>query len=426
MKALVKILLISIIINCGIGSVATKATAQTVSVSFQVFYDELSPYGAWIDDAVYGYVWIPNVATGFIPYSTYGYWAYTDFGWTWISFYPWGWAPFHYGRWYFDPVYGAVWVPGVEWGPGWVTWRFSGGYYGWAPIGPGISLSFAYSTAYNMPHHHWTFVKNSDFGRRNITNYYAKRTSNIGLLGNSNVIYNPREDATRSVSYNAGPSRSEVEKYRGRITPISVKENSKPGQQLGKGRLHIYKPVVKENSFFEKKPAPARVTNANELKSRERGVSPETKQSPRLQPLKQKTARPEQSKPKKVEREVVPSPKMEREKQQRAPQPIRQQPIEREAPARNREKQEKIQRSRPVQSPPMKRNQEPSQPIKQQPVQPRKPVQTQPPQNQQRQMNPPQKKQMEQYNKPVIKPPQQSPPSQQQRKQTPSQRGKGQ
>ena len=79
------------------------ASAQGVSIGFQVFYDELSPYGTWVISRDYGYVWVPDVAPGFTPYSTNGYWMLTEEGWTWVSDYPWGWAPFHYGRWYMDP-----------------------------------------------------------------------------------------------------------------------------------------------------------------------------------------------------------------------------------------------------------------------------------------------------------------------------------
>ena len=96
-----------------IGAAPQKASAQ-VSVSFQVFYDDLSPYGNWVDNPNYGYVWVPDVSPGFTPYGTNGYWAFTEAGWTWVSEYPWGWAPFHYGRWYADPMYGYMWIPGNE------------------------------------------------------------------------------------------------------------------------------------------------------------------------------------------------------------------------------------------------------------------------------------------------------------------------
>ena len=58
----------------------------------QVFYDELSPYGQWIDYPNYGYVWQPNVEEGFRPYVTDGNWVYSDYGWTWVSNFSWGWA----------------------------------------------------------------------------------------------------------------------------------------------------------------------------------------------------------------------------------------------------------------------------------------------------------------------------------------------
>ncbi len=60
------------------------------SVSLDVFYSELAPYGTWITDAQYGYIWVPNVAQGFQPYATNGYWVMTDYGNTWVSDYSWG------------------------------------------------------------------------------------------------------------------------------------------------------------------------------------------------------------------------------------------------------------------------------------------------------------------------------------------------
>jgi hypothetical protein len=86
-----KLFLLILIIFC-IGTWVTpqKVSAQGGSVNFQVFYDNLSPYGTWVNNPEYGYVWIPNVAPGFSPYSTNGYWVFTDEGWTWVSNYPWG------------------------------------------------------------------------------------------------------------------------------------------------------------------------------------------------------------------------------------------------------------------------------------------------------------------------------------------------
>ena len=112
---------------------------QPSAVNINVFNDALTPYGSWVVSASYGRCWVPH-SHGFVPYSTGGHWIYSSYGWTWASAYSWGWAPFHYGRWAFDPIYGWMWVPGYEWGPAWVTWRSGGGYYGWTPLTPGLSI----------------------------------------------------------------------------------------------------------------------------------------------------------------------------------------------------------------------------------------------------------------------------------------------
>src|SRR5689334_19708930 len=119
MKPFINILTVAVVLCVGIWMTPTTLPAQPTSVSFQLFYDQLSPYGAWVEYQNYGYVWVPDVDPGFSPYGTNGYWVYTDYGWTWVSDYSWGWAPFHYGRWVDDDLYGWLWVPDNEWGPAW-------------------------------------------------------------------------------------------------------------------------------------------------------------------------------------------------------------------------------------------------------------------------------------------------------------------
>ena len=248
MKSIFKFISFSLILTLGTWITSQKAEAQ-VTVSFQVFYDDLSPYGTWIDNPSYGYVWVPNVGSGFAPYSTNGYWIFTDEGWTWVSNYSWGWAPFHYGRWYTDPMYGPIWVPDNEWGPGWVTWRRSDEYYGWAPIGPGISLEMAYSNNYDVPHDHWRFVKSGDFGRTDINNHYVNTTNNGTIINKTTVINNTRVNNERHVTYNGGPDRTDVEKHAGKqFTPVAIKNGDKPGHNVGKDRYEIYRPHVQNNN----------------------------------------------------------------------------------------------------------------------------------------------------------------------------------
>jgi hypothetical protein len=121
----------------GIAALLLPGVPQAKSdVSVDFFYTNLNG-GSWIEVGDYGYCWQPDVAgdPSWRPYAD-GYWAYTDEGWTWVSYEDFGWATYHYGRWVRLADYGWVWKPGYEWGPAWVSWRFGGGYAGWAPLPP--------------------------------------------------------------------------------------------------------------------------------------------------------------------------------------------------------------------------------------------------------------------------------------------------
>jgi hypothetical protein len=313
MKATSKIFILFLVVNLVTLITPQKATAQ-VSINFQLFYDNLSPYGYWVDNPDYGYVWIPNVSDEFTPYGSNGYWVFTNVGWTWVSNYSWGWAPFHYGRWFYDSYYGWLWVPGDEWGPGWVTWRRSEGYYGWAPIGPGISITIAYSSRYRLPYNQWTFVRDRDFGRTNIYNYYVDSSRNTTIINNSTVINNIQVDNSSNVRYNAGPDRTEVQRRTGTtIAPVSLRERNKPGQNLSRGELQIYKPRVGKNYASERKPAPSKVVRLKDVK-----------------PAAQRNARQQQ-------------PQRQRDDQQTKQQPQRQrndQPAKQQQPQRKRDDQQ--------------------------------------------------------------------------------------
>lgn len=156
-------------------------------VSLETFYDELSPYGVWIHDPQYGYVWRPDVDQDeFRPYYTNGHWEMTQYGNTWVSNYEWGWAPFHYGRWVFHNRRGWLWIPDTKWGPAWVSWRSGGGYYGWAPLGPGISINI--NIGPRIPDFYWVFIP-----QRSIYSYrYPRydRYRNVNIYHNTVIINN--------------------------------------------------------------------------------------------------------------------------------------------------------------------------------------------------------------------------------------------
>ncbi|MBL1409851.1 DUF6600 domain-containing protein [Sphingobacterium faecale] len=121
MKRGITVLIVTLV--CIFTNLLQPSTAQAQfygGISFDVFYDELSPYGYWDRDPSYGDIWYPNQGRNFRPYGSNGYWAMTEYGNTWVSGYPWGWAPFHYGRWVHNSYRGWGWIPGYEWGPAWV------------------------------------------------------------------------------------------------------------------------------------------------------------------------------------------------------------------------------------------------------------------------------------------------------------------
>jgi hypothetical protein len=215
-------------------------------VSYQNFYDALSPYGEWINNPEYGYVWMPNAGPDFRPYATNGNWVYTDEGWTWASDYSWGWAPFHYGRWFYEDGYGWMWMPGNEWAPAWVSWRSSPDYYGWAPLGPSVSMTVADGGGYNPPPHYWCFVPHQYVTSPHINNYYVSEQQNVTIINNTTVIRNTTIiKNTYNNNYAGGPDPGEVSRVTGTpLRPVPLRESNAPGGNGNGGALAIYRPKI--------------------------------------------------------------------------------------------------------------------------------------------------------------------------------------
>jgi len=222
---------------------AAPPAAQPVTT--QVFYDQLSPYGQWVTSPQYGYVWIPSAVPNFTPYSTGGHWVYTVYGWTWVSDYPWGWATFHYGRWAYDNSYGWLWIPGTQWGPAWVAWRQCNGYYGWAPLCPGVEIGVGFGWENRIPENSWCFVNERYIGDRYLSRHYEPRGNNTVFIRNSTVISNTYVDRDRGATYSAGPRREDVEAtLHTSIRPLPIHESAQPEQRYDQAHLHLYRPNV--------------------------------------------------------------------------------------------------------------------------------------------------------------------------------------
>ena len=215
----------------------------------QVFYDELSPYGQWIDYPGDGYVWQPNADADFRPYVTNGYWVYSDDGWAWVSNYSWGWAPFHYGNWFFDDNYGWLWEPGQQWAPAWVTWGQSGDYYGWAPVPPHTDMN----GGWRPQNRDWNFVRARNINTTHVNNYVVR--NNVNVINNTTIINNVTNNnitnnyVKNSVIYNRGPRINEVENITNtKIQQVRISAAAKPGQSLANNQLNVYRPVINQGA----------------------------------------------------------------------------------------------------------------------------------------------------------------------------------
>lgn len=243
---------------------------ETITVSEQVFYDELTPYGQWVEDEEYGYVWVPDVDDGFRPYFTNGHWVMTEYGNTWVSSYSWGWAPFHYGRWVYDYYYGWMWVPGYEWGPAWVCWRYGGGYYGWAPLGPWFAVTVTFG-AYNCPGNWWVFIPQHHIYHR----HYIYEPRYDRVINNTTIINNTYINQRNKTTYVVGPRVDEVRAATGTdVTIHTLVPARRPGlTRTEQQKVEIYNPeidkqedrsltkpnsTVKSRRTIEKEPQPVR------------------------------------------------------------------------------------------------------------------------------------------------------------------------
>jgi hypothetical protein len=167
------------------------------------FYNDLSPYGTWVNLQGYGWCWQPRtvvVNRQWRPYCDGGHWVNSDAGWFWQSDYSWGWAPFHYGRWHFHERNGWVWFPDTTWGPAWVAWRGYGDRCGWAPLplhatfdvhsgfrfnGVSVGVNADFGLGASL----FTFVALGDFNRHDL---HQRRLppAEVSRIYNSTVIIN--------------------------------------------------------------------------------------------------------------------------------------------------------------------------------------------------------------------------------------------
>ncbi|MCX7984169.1 MAG: hypothetical protein N3A63_04640 [Bacteroidetes bacterium] len=158
-----KVIVLTLLLVTVLLPIKSSATHPRLHTTFRV---ALQPYGQWIVLPGEHIVWKPIlVHRGWRPY-TEGRWIWTHWGWYWESDEPFGWIVYHYGRWYFDPIHGWIWIPDTEWGPAWVEWRVYGDFIGWAPLQPTHSVVDVHHMVLIPSHSIWVFVRHNHFYNR--------------------------------------------------------------------------------------------------------------------------------------------------------------------------------------------------------------------------------------------------------------------
>lgn len=228
------------------------------------FYDDLSPYGTWVQLDGVGWCWQPRVVVinhGWRPYCDSGQWVYTDAGWFWQSDYSWGWAAFHYGRWHLHERSGWVWLPDRVWGPAWVTWRYEGDHCGWAPLPPHADFDAHLGFRFNGVHvaanfdfglrpDHFTFIAMRDFHDHDFAHHRMAPTEVTRIYNHTTVINNYVVNNNTIVNQGIKPDRVAAATH----TPIhkvairDVPAGAAPAaatRSSARGELMVYRPQLK-------------------------------------------------------------------------------------------------------------------------------------------------------------------------------------
>jgi hypothetical protein len=243
------------------------ASAAAATLSIEVFYESLAPYGSWTQFRG-GYVFVPmNTAPGWRPY-TFGRWVYADqVGWLWVSDEPFGWATDHYGRWAYSDEIGWYWIPGRLWAPAWVTWRRTPDYIIWAPIPPDDDDDLAFEISLrSIPDYCWSILParrflddlyGAAFVETGEQERYLHESEEVGsVVVQNNVVVNTVLD-TNLVGHMTGR----------KVTPVRIEATSHPqtGSMAGSGTVAVFQAPLE----LQKNARPATVESIGTLRERQ-------------------------------------------------------------------------------------------------------------------------------------------------------------
>lgn len=208
-------------LGCGVAGltpapVSMPAARAGLPPQQRFFYDALADDGDWVLIEPYGWVFRPHV--NFVAWHPYqsGFWAPSDiYGWTWISAEPFGWATDHYGRWLYDQFEGWVWVPGLDWGPAWVSWSSDNDVVGWAPLPP------SGGNWNGVPGGPYLYAPMSQLPSTDLSSHVVKAAQLGAEAARLEHVDNPGEHD--GVRFNRGPKMEDVARAMGRpLSPVKI------------------------------------------------------------------------------------------------------------------------------------------------------------------------------------------------------------
>ncbi len=278
---------------CLFAFAAPRAALARADVSFDFFYDSLSPYGEWIEVGDYGSCWRPSrVDADWSPYSD-GYWSYTDGGWTWVSYEDFGGIVYHYGRWVQVEDEGWCWVPDDEWAPAWVSWRSNDDYVGWAPLPPearwrrDTGISVWVDATYDIGPSRYNFCRVQNFGepylRPHIISRFENPTIIISTSNVTNISYY-EGGGYGGLVHCGGPSFLVVNRFVNRpipalklvrntnITNINIKQVNVFNSVQRGNQLAVLAPRVAARTEGLIRPQPVRTISADKINKGWAGV----------------------------------------------------------------------------------------------------------------------------------------------------------
>ncbi len=207
-------------------------------------------------------------------------------GWTWVSDEPWGWATYHYGRWVNIVGTGWVWIPGHTWAPAWVSWRYGGGYCGWAPLPPstlvgvdfggsGINLGFDFyiggdcDTAFGIGPGCYNFIPVGYIGNPYYRGHYIDRSRNFVIINNTRNITHTYVSRNARGAFGGvrvdGPAFATVNRYS--HTPVQQVRLAAAGQAgrstISGGTLNVFAPRINPATLHQARPGTVARTLSN-------------------------------------------------------------------------------------------------------------------------------------------------------------------